>query len=424
MVSNDPLFVIGAGPKAAAISAKSKVLRGCGIKAPEVYVLESKEIAANWSGKHGFTSGIQRLGTPPEKDIGFPYHVDREKDEVTINLFSKFSWLSYRIFHDKKFGDWIDRGRPHPTHKEWARYISWVLTESADKIIIGNLKKIVSIGDRWTLKIDETNGTVREFTSSGIVFTGPGPRKVPKPLELKDIRIGEHPRILFGDDFWTNLDVLNHIQAGDDVPAVVVVGGGETAASIVNYMIERFGNRRVPITVLTRSGTLFSRGEGYYENKIFTEQADWRDLPMEIRQEVINRGDRGVISVDALKKIAYAPNVEHAFMKVTKLSRDNHNELLLKINDVFSCQLIVFALGFDPFWFRDLFDDTLLKGIFSTDKSCQDVQETIGHDLSVTHKDVHGKLYLPMVSGLAQGPGFPNLSCLGDLSDRILGRHS
>jgi len=32
-------------------------------------------------------------------------------------------------------------------------------------------------------------------------------------------------------------------------------------------------------------------------------------------------------------------------------------------------------------------------------------------------------LHLPVVAGLAQGPGFPNLSCLGLLSDRVLRRY-
>jgi mycobactin lysine-N-oxygenase len=32
-------------------------------------------------------------------------------------------------------------------------------------------------------------------------------------------------------------------------------------------------------------------------------------------------------------------------------------------------------------------------------------------------------LHLPVAAGLAQGPGFPNLSCLGLLSDRILRRY-
>ena len=47
------------------------------------------------------------------------------------------------------------------------------------------------------------------------------------------------------------------------------------------------------------------------------------------------------------------------------------------------------------------------------------IQEAIGHDLAVA--DVTPKLFLPGLSGLTQGPGFPNLSCLGLLSDRILG---
>jgi len=47
------------------------------------------------------------------------------------------------------------------------------------------------------------------------------------------------------------------------------------------------------------------------------------------------------------------------------------------------------------------------------------LQESIGHYLAVT--DVTPKLFLPGLSGLTQGPGFPNLSCLGLLSDRILG---
>jgi mycobactin lysine-N-oxygenase len=47
------------------------------------------------------------------------------------------------------------------------------------------------------------------------------------------------------------------------------------------------------------------------------------------------------------------------------------------------------------------------------------VQEAIGHDLAVV--GVAPKLFLPGLSALTQGPGFPNLSCLGLLSDRVLG---
>ncbi len=47
------------------------------------------------------------------------------------------------------------------------------------------------------------------------------------------------------------------------------------------------------------------------------------------------------------------------------------------------------------------------------------LEESIGHDLAVA--GVTPKLFLPNLSGLNEGPGFPNLSCLGLLSDRILG---
>jgi mycobactin lysine-N-oxygenase len=47
------------------------------------------------------------------------------------------------------------------------------------------------------------------------------------------------------------------------------------------------------------------------------------------------------------------------------------------------------------------------------------LQESIGHDLAVS--DVYPKLFLPGPSGLTQGPGFPNLSSLGLLADRVLG---
>src|SRR5437667_12801149 len=47
-----------------------------------------------------------------------------------------------------------------------------------------------------------------------------------------------------------------------------------------------------------------------------------------------------------------------------------------------------------------------------------DLERRIGLDLSVA--GLRPPLHLPLAAGLAQGPGFPNLSCLGLLSDRIL----
>ncbi|MBI3690735.1 MAG: lysine 6-monooxygenase, partial [Mycolicibacterium aromaticivorans] len=56
-----------------------------------------------------------------------------------------------------------------------------------------------------------------------------------------------------------------------------------------------------------------------------------------------------------------------------------------------------------------------LNGPLTSDR----LQQAIGDDLALSR--VAPKLFLPNLSGLNQGPGFPNLSCLGLLSDRILG---
>ncbi len=67
------LAVVGAGPKAVAVAAKAAVLREMGADAPDVIAVERTAIAANWTASGGWTDGEHRLGTGPEKDVGFPY---------------------------------------------------------------------------------------------------------------------------------------------------------------------------------------------------------------------------------------------------------------------------------------------------------------------------------------------------------------
>ena len=50
------------------------------------------------------------------------------------------------------------------------------------------------------------------------------------------------------------------------------------------------------------------------------------------------------------------------------------------------------------------------------------IEHALAEDLSLA--GFTPKLHLPMLAGLAQGPGFPNLSCLGLLADRILSSYT
>jgi mycobactin lysine-N-oxygenase len=111
------------------------------------------------------------------------------------------------------------------------------------------------------------------------------------------------------------------------------------------------------------------------------------------------------------------------------VARDDRIRLTLSTNrgsenleTVHGFDLVIDGSGADALWFVPLFgQDALdllelgLGGPLTGDA----LSEFIGHDLAVTN--VTPKLFLPSLSGLTQGPGFPNLSCLGLLSDRILG---
>jgi hypothetical protein len=67
------LAVVGAGPKGIAIAAKARALAAAGLDPPRVVLIEPGAVAGNWGGQQGYTSGLLPLGTPAEKDVGFPY---------------------------------------------------------------------------------------------------------------------------------------------------------------------------------------------------------------------------------------------------------------------------------------------------------------------------------------------------------------
>jgi mycobactin lysine-N-oxygenase len=80
---------------------------------------------------------------------------------------------------------------------------------------------------------------------------------------------------------------------------------------------------------------------------------------------------------------------------------------------------VIVAIGFDGRWFEALLASTA-SARYRQALGSGELERHIGLDLSVAGLP---PLHLPVVAGLAQGPGFPNLSCLGLLSDRILRRY-
>ena len=216
------LAIIGAGAKAVAVAAKAGVLREMGVEVPDVVAVERSDVAANWRAGGGWTDGRQRLGTSPEKDVGFPYRStlvpgrDTDLDERMM----RFSWQSYLVATDQFVG-WIDRGRPAPTHDTWAGYLRWVGDVVGLKVVRGEVVQISVDGSRWVLHTHESS-----LSADTVMVTGPG--------QPERSMLSGDPRVLSIAQFWQRAGQHDRIVAD----SVAVIGGGETAASILNELFQ------------------------------------------------------------------------------------------------------------------------------------------------------------------------------------------
>ncbi|WP_156688116.1 NADPH-dependent L-lysine N(6)-monooxygenase MbtG [Mycobacterium sp. Marseille-P9652] len=407
------LAILGAGAKAVAVAAKASVLRDMGVEAPHVVAVERTGVGANWQASGGWTDGAHRLGTSPEKDVGFPYRsalVPRRNAELDDRM-TRYSWQSYLIA-TAAFAAWVDRGRPAPTHRQWGQYLAWVADRVGLEVVHGEVERLSAAGDRWALHTRES--TVH---ADGLMITGPG--------QAERSVLPGNPRVLSIAQFWDRAAGADRISA----ERVAVIGGGETAASMLN---ELFRHRVSTITVISPQVTLFTRGEGFFENSLFSDPTDWGALTPAERRDALARTDRGVFSASVQEALLADDRIHHLRGRVAHaVARHGQIRLTLSTNrgsenleTVHGFDLVIDGSGADPLWFRTLFTQDALDLIelaLGRPLGLDSLEEAIGYDLSVT--DLAPKLFLPNLSGLTQGPGFPNLSCLGLLSDRVLGSH-
>jgi mycobactin lysine-N-oxygenase len=81
---------------------------------------------------------------------------------------------------------------------------------------------------------------------------------------------------------------------------------------------------------------------------------------------------------------------------------------------------VVVARGFVALWFRHLLDAVTHERMAKVTRSFDGGPLSMLLPKTFPSAASSPNLHLPMLAGIAQGPGFPNLSCLGLLADRIL----
>ncbi|GAB2688616.1 NADPH-dependent L-lysine N(6)-monooxygenase MbtG [Nocardia thraciensis] len=391
--------------------AKAAVLRELGLPAPRVTVVESHAVGGNWLPSGGWTSGQHRLGTSPEKDVGFPYHsiwargYNREVDRAMMS----FSWTSFLVDRGA-YAEWIDRGRPNPEHHLWARYLQWVAEKADVELILGSVGRISASARGWVVTVLDADGPAIELEAERLMITGPGSSRR---------ALADHPKVLSIADFW---DLVGRRQLPVSSRAAVI-GGGETAASAMDELVR---HEVLTVSVISPAATIYTRGESYFENSLYSDPAKWRGLSIDERRDVVRRTDRGVFSVRVQENLLADSRVHHLQGRVTRVTDQAEGVALTLHNEnrpdrTHTFDLVVDATGGQPLWFLDLFDvdaADLVELAIGGPITQARLEASIGYDLAVSGLET--KLYLPNLAGLAQGAGFPNLSCLGELSDRIL----
>lgn len=407
----DKLLVVGAGPKALAVATKAAVMRELGLPAPRVVVVEAHAVGANWMANGGWTDGNHRLGTSPEKDIGFPYrsNVVRGQNHAINDKMTAFSWISFLIDHGT-YAEWIDRGRPSPQHHMWAKYLQWVAKKVDLDLVIGKVRSISAKAGSWDVAVEAADGSETRIDADGLMITGPG---------VSTKALHSHAKVLSIAEFW---DLAGRRQLPVSSKAAVI-GGGETAGSALDELAR---HDAMTISVISPMATLYTRGESYFENSLFSDPSKWSALSNDERRDVIRRTDRGVFSVRVQETLLGDNRIHHLQGRVVRAQEQGemialtlHNEMRPEQTHTFD--LVVDATGGQPLWFLELFDSDAVDMLelsvgWPIDQTR--VETSIGYDLAVT--GVAPKLFLPNLAGIAQGPGFPNLSCLGAMSDRIL----
>lgn len=413
------LAIIGGGPKAAAISAKAACLREIAGIPIEVTVFERDALGGAWTGLHGYSDGLQQLCTPAERDLGYPYDDAEFGPTIVRAMQSEYSWAAHAV-EAGIYADWVDRGRPRPTHREFADYVASCVVRSGATVVYGTVTSLTIAGGKWTVHHSPPAGGASRQAKGfhGVVVTGTGPAAKRITDKVVDIRIFD------GVSFWQGLSSIVTLAKATSEP-IVIIGSGGTAAATAAWCV-RQGLTNEIVIMGGDQAALFARTESVFENRAFRDEEIWESLSSKHRMEFTSRLTRGAVWANVVDQLAHARNVSYRPGRVFAIRHDattippglvvgyrtsRHPDL----DRYEAAGVVVDATGFDEAWFAELLSKRLRNKVR---KNSAQLRAAMPRDLTLP-LGVGARLHAPMMSE-AVSPALSSLMALGTVADLVL----
>ncbi|MFC7342281.1 lysine N(6)-hydroxylase/L-ornithine N(5)-oxygenase family protein [Saccharopolyspora griseoalba] len=308
---------------------------------------------------------------------GTTMQVSYLKDLVTMrNPASDFSFLSY--LHDKgRLTDFINHKTLFPTRVEFHDYLEWAASRVADRVHYGSEVVELHPADEHFQVVVRHGGRLAVHRARNVVLATGLEAHVPGGAEL-------------GDRVWHNLDLLHRVPELPEEPRrCVVVGAGQSAAEVVDYLHRTFTGAEV-CAVFGRYG-YSPADDSPFANRIFDPQAvdDFFAAPPEFRAQLMDyhrNTNYSVVDLDLIEEL-YARSYREKVAGEQRL-RIMHATRLADV-EVRSGGATV-TTEFQPTGERAVLDTDLL--VYATGCRPRDPRRLLGDTAKCCARDVEGNL--------------------------------